>query len=170
MSSLPVGMRRSLRQAVANAHRPTRYTLLTGVRRPLHYVFTLSRYPTVGALLQSVSRAHMLHDRAAVDRSFLYTHRVTLSPTYCRSYTSDLFTNKSTKYKRTYDTMAGTERQIGLLLQLPINKKCQKRTGYGIVRRFVGGANNCTTGRNPTLADLAVLSICQRQYIDHLLV
>jgi len=24
-------------------------------------------------------------------------------------------------------------------------------------------ANNCTTGRNPTLADLAVLSICQRQ-------
>jgi len=28
---------------------------------------------------------------------------------------------------------------------------------------FVDGANNCTTGRNPTLADLAVLSICQRQ-------
>jgi len=74
---------------------------------------------------------------------------------------SDLFINKSTKYKTAYDTMAGTERQTGLLLQLPINKtKYQKRTGYGIVKRFVGGANNCTTGRNPALADLAVLSIC----------
>jgi len=28
---------------------------------------------------------------------------------------------------------------------------------------FVGGANNCTTCKNATLADLAVLSIYQRQ-------
>jgi len=33
---------------------------------------------------------------------------------------------------------------------------------------FVGGANNCTTCENLTLADLAVLSIYQRQ-IDHLI-
>jgi len=32
----------------------------------------------------------------------------------------------------------------------------------------VGGADNCTTGQNATLADLAVLSICQRQQSDHL--
>jgi len=28
---------------------------------------------------------------------------------------------------------------------------------------FVGGANNCTTCENPTLADLAVLSMYQQQ-------
>jgi len=32
----------------------------------------------------------------------------------------------------------------------------------------VGEANNCTTCKNPTLADLAVLSIYQREDIDHL--
>jgi len=74
MSSLPVGMRRSLRQAVANAHRPTRYTLLTGVRRPLRlHAVAVSHRRRVIALF--VSRAHMLHDRRSIDRSFLYTHR-----------------------------------------------------------------------------------------------
>jgi len=35
---------------------------------------------------------------------------------------------------------------------------------------FVGvvGANNCTSCENPSLADLAVLSIYQRQDIDNL--
>jgi len=28
---------------------------------------------------------------------------------------------------------------------------------------FVGGANNCTTWKNPTLGDLAVLNIYKRQ-------
>jgi len=36
------------------------------------------------------------------------------------------------------------------------------------VRGLVGGANNCTTCENPTLADLAVLGIYQQQDIDHL--
>jgi len=34
----------------------------------------------------------------------------------------------------------------------------------------MGGVNNCTTCENLTLGDLAVLSIYQRQDIDHLLV
>jgi len=30
------------------------------------------------------------------------------------------------------------------------------------MKEFVGGPNNCTTCRNPTLADLGALNICQR--------
>jgi len=38
----------------------------------------------------------------------------------------------------------------------------------GVIAGFVGGANNCTTCKNPTLTDSPLLSIYQWQEINHL--